>query len=230
MPKTASMSAVIVLSVLLGACTPQQAIIAALTPTGAATTLLGQLKGVDEQNIKRIVELERAGRWDELAGFADKNLEKERSNADWWLVLGYARTQGGDHRAAAKAYGEAVRLEPDSALGWNLLAQSYRATGDSQRAIVVLNNALLALRDAPLTVFLLGESYSDLGRLDQAAAAYRQALATEPKFPAAWFSLARTYALMGRQDDAKEARAKLEKLDPKLAKRLDGGDGAGVAR
>jgi tetratricopeptide (TPR) repeat protein len=222
MPKTIVIGTVMVLSVLLGACTPQQAIIAALMPAGAASTLLGQLKGVDDENIKRIVELERAGRWDELARFAEKNLEKDRSNADWWLVLGYARTQSSDHPAAAKAFSEAVRLEPDSALGWNMLAQSYRAAGDSQRAIVVLNNALLALRDAPLTVYLLGESYSDVGRFDQAAAAYRQAVAIEPKFSAAWFSLARTYALMGRQDEAKDARATLEKLDPKLAKRLEG--------
>ena len=222
MPKTVVIGTVMVLAVLLGACTPQQAIISALMPAGAASTLLGQLKGVDDENIKRIVELERAGRWDELARFADKNLEKDRSNADWWLVLGYSRTQSGDHQAAAKAFAEAVRLEPDSALGWNMLAQSYRAAGDSQRAIVVLNNALLALRDAPLTVYLLGESYSDVGRLDQAAAAYRQAVAIEPRFSAAWFGLARTYSLMGRPDEAKEARAKLEKLDAKLAKRLEG--------
>jgi predicted Zn-dependent protease len=222
MPKTIVIGTLMVLGVLLGACTPQQAILAALMPAGAASTLLGQLKGVDDENIKRIGELERASRWDELVRFADKNLEKDRFTADWWLVLGYARTQSGDHQAAAKAFGEAVRLEPDSALGWNMLAQSYRAAGDTQRAIQVLGNALLALRDAPLTVYLLGESYSDVGRLDQAAAAYRQAVAIEPRFSAAWFGLARTYALMGRADEAKQARAQLDKLDANLAQRLEG--------
>jgi tetratricopeptide (TPR) repeat protein len=209
------------LSLALGACSPQSAILASLVPEGAVSTLLGNLEKVSDQNRKRVIELEGAGRWNDLAQFADQNLAKDPANADWWLVAGYARAQAGDQRAAAKAFGEAVRFEPDNALAWNMLAQSHRAAGDSQRAVLVLNNALLALRDAPVTVFLLGESYSDLGRFDQALAAYQQALVLDADFPAAWFSLARTYVKLGRADEARQARARLEKLDPKLAKRLD---------
>jgi tetratricopeptide (TPR) repeat protein len=211
----------LVLAMPLAACTLQQSVILALTPAGAATTFLGNLQGVGADNRKRIAALESAGRWDDLARFADKNLEKDRSNADWWLVKGYALTQSADHRAAAEAYGEAVRIEPDSAMAWNMLAQSHRAAGDSQRAIVVLERAMLAVRDVPRTPFLLGESYSDLRRFDEAAAAYRQALAMNPKFAPAWFSLSRAYSSLGRGEDAREARRALEKLDPTLAQRLD---------
>jgi tetratricopeptide (TPR) repeat protein len=211
----------LVLAMPLVACTLQQSVLLALTPAGAATTFLGNLKGVGADNRKRVAELETAGRWDDLVRFAEKNLEKDRSNADWWLVKGYALTQSADYRAAAQAYGEAVRIEPDSAMAWNMLAQSHRAAGESQRAVVVLERAMLAVRDVPTTPFLLGESYSDLRRFDEAAAAYRLALGMNAKFAPAWFGLSRVYTSLGRAEDAREARRALEKLDPKLAQRLD---------
>ena len=122
---------------------------------------------------------------------------------------------------ASEAYAEAVRIEPDSAMAWNNLAQSYRSAGDSRRAVVVLERAMLAVRDVPTTPYLLGESYADLERYDEAAAAYRRALAMNEKFTPAWFGLSRAYSSLGRTEDAREARRALEKLDPKLAQRLD---------
>ena len=211
----------VVLLGLLGACTPQQALIMALVPQGAGAALLGNLQQVGVDNRKRIAELERDGRWDELAKFADTNLQKDRGNHDWWIVKGYALTQAADHRGAAEAYSEAVRTEPDSAMAWHMLAQSHRSAGDPHRSVVVLERAMLALRDSPTTPYLLGESYGDLRRYDEAAAAYKQALAMNPKFPAAWFGLSRTYSNLGRVEDAREARLALEKIDPKLAQRLD---------
>lgn len=220
------------LSSALGACTPQAALLASLIPEGTVGTLLGHLERVGDANRQRVLELERARDWDALARFAEQNLAKEPSNADWWLIAGYARSEAGDHRAAAKAFAEAVRLEPDTALGWNMLAQSHRAAGDSERAVNVLNNALFAVRDAPVTVFLLGESYSDLRRYDQAVTAYKLAISMEAKFPAAWAGLARAYTQLGRNDEARQARARLEELDSVRAGRSGSGATAteGVAR
>ena len=218
-PLRSSFAALVLM--LVAGCTPQQTLIAALVPHGAASTLLGNLQGVGADNRKRVAELERSQKWDELAKFAEQNLAKDRSNADWWIIKGYAQSQSGDHRAAAASYGEAVRLEPDNPTAWNMLAQSHRSAGDSQRAAVILERALLAVRDSPTTVFLLGESYGDLRRFDEAVAAYRQTLGIDPKFSAAWFGLSRAYSRLGREREAREARAMLEKLDPKLAQRLD---------
>lgn len=207
-------------ALMLTACA-QTALVAALVPEGTMSAVLGNLDKVSEQNRKRIVELERGARWDELRVFAEQNLEKDRRNAEWWLIAGYARSQLGQHREAADAYGEAVRLEPDNSVAWNLLAQSYRSAGDPRRAINVLNNASVALRDSPMTALLLGETYSDLGSFAEAASAYREAVRIDNQFAAAWFGLARAYGKLGRTAEAKEARARLERLDPKLARRLE---------
>lgn len=215
--------AVLICIAMLTACTPQQALVAALMPTGTVGALLGNLEKVSEENLKRVVELERRGDWKALASFAEANLVKDRFNTDWLLILGYARSQLTEHAAATAAYAQAAQLEPDNATAWHLLAQSYRAAGEAHRAVNVLNNAILGLRDPAITYYLLGESYTDLGRYAEAAAAYRAAVKIEPKFTAGWFSLARTFQKLGRTAEARDAEMQLEKLDPKLAQRLRAG-------
>src|SRR6266511_1178018 len=205
---------VLLLALAVSACTPQSALLASLIPDGTAGVVLGKLEKVQDKNSKRIAELEAAGKWDELARFAAENIDKDRANADWWFVLGYARVQLRQYNEAINAFGTATRLEPDNIVAWNYLGQSYRAAGDPRRAVNALNSALNMARESPVTLYLLGESYGDLQRYDDAVVAYREAVAIEPEFPAAWFSLARTYARLGRNDDAQAARVRLQKLDP----------------
>jgi tetratricopeptide (TPR) repeat protein len=212
--------AAFIAALLACGCTPQQALVGALMPASALTTLLGNMGRVSDDSLKRVVELERKGDWDELARFAEQNITRDRSNAEWWLIAGYARSQLGRHASAAQAYDMVVRLEPDNAAGWNMLAQSYRANGELNRAVNTLNNALLALRDPAATHFLLGEAYMDLGRSQDAAAAYREAVKIEAGFGAAWFGLARAYERAGRTAEARDAESQLEKLDPAQARRL----------
>ena len=223
MPRVPHALLAAVCALALSACSPQQALLAALVPAGTIRTVLGNFERVSADNYKRVIELEARGDWKGLAAFAESNLAKDRFNPDWLLILGYARTQLGEHRSAAEPYAEAARIEPDNATAWHFLAQSYRAAGESHRAVNVLNNAVLSLRDPSLTYYLLGESYGDLKRHAQAAAAYREAVKIEPRFAAGWFSLAQTYQKLGRTVEAREAEKQLEKIDPKLAQRLRSG-------
>lgn len=190
-------------------------------PPGPTGAVLGSLKGDEAQNRRRVVELEAAGKWEELARFADENVAKDVNNPDWWFVLGHARTQLGRHAAAAEAFATVTRLEPDNIAASNYLGQAYRLAGDPRRAVNALTRALNIRRDSPGTLYLLGESYSDLLRHDEAAAAYREAVALAPQFSQAWFSLARAYMKLGRSADAQAARERLQKLDPKLAAQLN---------
>lgn len=205
---------------LASACTPKGMLLSALLPQNTVNIVLGNLERVPDENRRRVAELEKAGRWPELASLAEAELSKDRANADWWLIAGYANSRSGKHHRAAEAYNEVVRLEPDNAAGWHLLAQSHRAAGEPERAVRVLERARYALRDSPLTPYLLGESYSDLKRYDLAVPAYRDALRIEERFPAAWFALAMSYARLGRTGEAREAGLRLEKLDPAAAERL----------
>lgn len=207
---------------IASACTPKAALLSALLPQNTVNIMLGNLERVPDGNRRRVAELEKAGRWSELAILAEAELSKDRANADWWLIAGYAHSRSGEHRRATDAYNEVVRLEPDNAAGWHLLAQSHRAAGEPERAVRILERARYALRDSPLTPYLLGESYGDLRRYDLAVPAYREALKIEERFPAAWYALAMSYARLGRAGEAREAGLRLEKLDPAAAQRLRG--------
>lgn len=204
----------------LAACTPQTALLMSALPEGTISTLLGNMQSMDEGNQKRVAELEARGNWDGLAGFAEENLAKDRNNADWWLVAGYAHAQAGRHYRAIDCFNERVRLAPDDLLGWNLLAQSYRDSRQPQRAAQTLNNAHLVRKGTTETYFLLGESYSDMNRHVAAAAAYREAVELNAGFAPAWFGLGRAYARLGRIADFDSTLETLARLNGPLAKEL----------
>ena len=201
---------------MLVACTPAQ-LLFTLIPDGTIPTLLSHMERESDTNRRRVGELERSADWQGLAKFADENIAKDRANASWWLVAGYANSRQNNRERAIECFRELIRLEPDSPDGWNLLAQEYRAAGESQRAVEVLTQALSALRDAALTLLLLGESYSDLGRFELAARSYRQALDIDGGLTLAWAGLARSQIRLGRANEAERIARALEKHNPQLA-------------
>lgn len=205
-----------VVLVLASCSTPAQLLMAAI-PDGTLSTLLTHFEREPSSNRQRIAELEHRGAWVELAQFADENIDKDRSNAAWWMVAGYAYSQQKQHARAIQCFREMVRLEPDRADGWNLLAQEHRTVGDPQRAIAIVNNALLVLRDSPATLLILGDANSDLQRFEPAVRAYRQALDLDGGLAPAWAGLARSYIRLGRVSEAEEIARSLEKSHPQLA-------------
>lgn len=217
--------AVLGLLVLLG-CTPHQQLLMSLIPDGTFPILLSHLEQTSEVNRRRLAELDSQRDWNGMVKFAEENLEKDRSNSDWWMVKGYSYTQLKEHRNAAECYSEMVRLAPDSMLGWNLLAQSQRADGQTERSIQTLDNALLIRRDSPPTWFMLGESYYDLGRDQEAARAYREAVRLNRDFAEAWYGLGRVYARQGNRADLERVVQVLARLNPALAQQLTQPGGA----
>lgn len=214
-----ALSVVLALSALAG-CTPQAMLASALIPDGTMSVFLGRLEKEEDGNRKRILQLEASKDWDGIAKFAEENLAKDRNNADWWFVAGYAHSEAGRHQRAIECYGEMVRLAPDDMLGSTSLAQEYRATKQPARAVQTLNNALRTRKGTPGIYFLLGESYADLDRDLPAAAAYREAVQLDGEFAKAWFGLGRAYARLGRREDYEKALTALGKLDSAMAQQL----------
>jgi tetratricopeptide (TPR) repeat protein len=206
-----------VVLVLSSCMTPAQQLLLAVIPDGTLSALLSHFEREPSANRRRVAELEQRGEWVELAKFADDNIAKDRSNAAWWMVAGYAYSQQKQHARAIQCFREMVRLEPDIADGWNLLAQEHRTIGEPQRAIAIVNNALLVLRDSPTTLMILGDAYSDLQRYEPAVRAYRQALDIDGALTPAWTGLARSYIKLGRASEAEAIARSMEKSNPPLA-------------
>ena len=204
----------------LAACTPQQQLLMSLLPDGTIPVLLSHFQQVDDTNRRRVLEFEQRRDWDGLAAFAEENIKLDKLNSDWWLVAGYAYSQGGQRKRAIASYTEVVRISPEDALGWNLLAQSYRLDGQPERALQIVNRALNVNRETPSTWILLAEIYSDAGRFDPAVKAYQEALKLDQTLGQAWLGMGKAYVRLGRNAEVKEVAKVLEKLDPALAREL----------
>lgn len=204
----------------LAGCTPQAALLAGLLPDGTVSVLLGHLEGTDDEVKKRLLEMESRKDWSGIARFADESVARDRTNADWWFVSGYAHSRAGRPGRAAEAFNELVRLAPDDAENWTLLAQAYRDNKQPQRAVQSLNTAHQIRKGTAPTYFLLGESYADLNRDLPAAAAYRESVQIDADFAPAWFGFGRASARLGRWPDFENALKSLQRLHPAMAKEL----------
>jgi tetratricopeptide (TPR) repeat protein len=212
--------ATLIAAALAGCLSPQASLLMGLLPEGTFTTLLSNMQSVDEPNRKKLAVMEQKGDWNGIAEFAQKNIAADQTNADWWVVAGYAYSQLKRFDRAAECFGEAVRLSPDEIGNWNLLAQAYRSLGQPERAIRTLDNALRVNQDSPMTYFLLGESFNDLKRADRAVTYYQQAVQRDPQFVEAIYQLGAAYARLGRKADFEATVQRLRELNPEAAKRL----------
>jgi tetratricopeptide (TPR) repeat protein len=191
-----------------------------LLPEGTFTTLLNNMRDVNEPNRDKLAELEKKGDWDGVIKLAQANIARDPMNADWRVVAGYAHSQLMQYERAAEYFREAIRISPDDIDAWNLLAQAQRALGQHERAIRTLDEALRVKRDSPMTYYLLGESFTDIGQPDRAVGFYEQAVQRDPKFTDAVYRLGATYARLGRKADFEGMVKHLERLDPAAAKQL----------
>ena len=198
---------------------PQQLLLS-LLPDDTFTTLLTNLRGVDETNRKRLGELEQRGDWPAVLAFADTNIKRDPYTAEWWYVKGTAQGRMNTWPAAAESFGQVVRLQPYELDGWHMLAQAQRLAGDPERAVQTLERTLSISRESPISFHLLGEAYLGLRRSDRAIAAYREAIRLEPRFPEALYGLGRAHALAGDTAERDRVVERLRPMNPGLAGRL----------
>lgn len=183
--------------------------------------LLSHLERVSDTNRQQLAELEQKGDWNGVVRVARENLARDPTNADWWIVQGYAQSQLRAFSAAAASFQQAVRLSPDDMDAWNLLAQAHRAMGQPEQAVRILDRALLINQDSPITWYFLAESMSDLKRYDRAVPNYQQALSRNAQFAEAWYGLAVAQWRLGHKAEFEDALAGLRRVNPKLAGELE---------
>ncbi len=110
--------------------------------------------------------------------------------------------QAGKPAAAATAFEEVLRTQPDDAEALDYLAALHLASGDMDRAEGEYKRlASLRPADSP-PLANLGGIYMDQGRFDEASATLDQALKRNPKDGRALNNLAGVYYKTGRTDEA----------------------------
>ncbi|MEW5702370.1 MAG: tetratricopeptide repeat protein [Candidatus Zixiibacteriota bacterium] len=126
---------------------------------------------------------------------------------------------GGDQEGAARAFEQALQLDPGSYEIRLSLAETYFALRQLERAITV---AQAARPQDKRALELLGRCYRFLGRQQEARQAYRQLVAIDSTDTDAWWMLSRLALRDGQID---EAVADLEQIlqhqpDPRIANEI----------
>ena len=127
--------------------------------------------------------------WSRVLALGESLPARERAFAN--ASLGEVLTDLGDIAGAAKAYGEAARLDPNEPSSWSNLAVAARATGSLGRAAVAARRAAKLSPDDPSVWALAGQVLLDLHRatndrdlLAEAVEAWRRSVALDPNQPA----------------------------------------------
>jgi tetratricopeptide (TPR) repeat protein len=150
-------------------------------------------------------------------------IRKQPNNADLYEFLGEANQKVSRNDAAAKAYQQAMQLNPSSVVALYGLGSMKVLAGKPEEGVPLLRKAeALHARPAP-TDFYLGLGLAQLGQTAEAVHWLEQSLANQPSpfiEQSAYYQLARAYQKLDRKDDAQQALLQLQKLKAEEAKSI----------
>ncbi len=119
-----------------------------------------------------------------------------------WVALGQSLTAAERREEAAKAYGQAQRLDGTNALAWLGLGELKIATGQPREAMVEFERALQRQPGMVAAHLGMGNALALLGRNEEALDRYQAALALRPRLAEAEFAAGFALARLGRREEA----------------------------
>ncbi len=138
----------------------------------------------ENEKLKQELTLAKDGEKQATLAAYDKNIRA--LNALEWFERGYARDVSGDCGEAVKAYGKAIRLNPDYAPAYNNRGKCYARLGDYRQAVKDFNNAIALDPGLATTHYNRGNAYTRLGNYRRAITDFDRAIALDPGFAIAY--------------------------------------------
>ena len=159
-----------------------------------------------EANPEPVIELARAGRFDE----AVKALSTGALSVPVSFLSGLALYSRGDLEPAAARFREALRLDSEFFPAAFYLGSCYAAGGRDQDAVGAWQLALVTETDAPFIYTLIGDALLRLREVDRALEILNEAAAEWPDNEEVQVRIGAALAMAGKRADA------LTKLEPYL--------------
>jgi len=131
-----------------------------------------------------------------------------------WFVIGYQAFQAGNYAAAAHAYEQTVRLDPDKAQPWIGLGIAYDDLGQYDKAVGAFQEAIRLKPEDEDAWLELGGTYGELGQYDKEKGAEQGAIRLKPNVEMAWYLLGSAYGELGQYDKAVSAEQEAIRLKP----------------
>ena len=146
--------------------------------------------------------------------YFDRALAMDASLPNIWNNLGVLEAREGDDDAAARDYGQALRIKRDHIASLSNMINLHRRRGDTAGADALLAR-LQSLRQVdPFHQFMLGRQAESQGDYGAAIRYYRRAVSLYPSAHQFHFGLARAYFLRGDNRMAERELMRARSLGP----------------
>jgi len=143
--------------------------------------------------------------------------KKLPSNVRAYVNVGFSLFQADRLPEAVEEYGQALRIDPDSADAHNNLGIALFALGRAQEGLQHFERSLqLKPQWAPMHFNFAG-ALARSGKLEDAIPQYREALRITPDYPEARYSLGGVLLLLGRLPEAISEYEETLRIDPDYA-------------
>ena len=139
---------------------------------------------------------------EEALRLLNEAIAREQDHFWAWFYRGLILEEREDFMNAAKAYKNALRLNPFFAQAHNNLGYCYKESHYYSWAVEEYLKAIELIPDNAGYYYNLGNAYTHLEKIEEAFNAYKKAVELDPSFAKAHYNLARTYL---RKDMVREA-------------------------
>ncbi|HEV7891991.1 MAG TPA: tetratricopeptide repeat protein [Pyrinomonadaceae bacterium] len=143
--------------------------------------------------------------------------QREQQRADIYYRDGARFTLEGRLEEAARAFEQAVALDPSNGNAYYSLGNVYSEMGHWADAVIAYNKAVSLNKDDVEAYNNLGIALAERGQYVQAAAAFEKAVKIYPKWAEPFYRLSRVRRALHDEEEAREAYDKAIRLRPDYA-------------
>ena len=148
------------------------------------------------QWLNKSIELESRKDWPAMLKHTLRWTKAQPGSGMAWFSLGNAYGKAGQ---SAKAYQQALRIDPEFAEAWYNLGNAYANAGQYAKAIEAYQQALRIDPEYAKAWNNLGSAYDNASQFAKAIEAYQQALRINPEDAEAWYNLGVAYGKAGQR-------------------------------
>lgn len=175
------------------------------------------VKQPTQQDIKELMVLMQAGKFDELEKRCRKNIKHFPKVLGFYDMMSKAQIGKGDFKGVVKTLEKALKLQPEYVDGEYNLGVAYMNLNLPEKSIACFQNVIAKKPEYFEAFNNLGGCYIELQRFDEGIAAYEKAVALQPEFVPSLRNLGAALRDMGRLEEAEKILDQIPSLQPKFA-------------
>ena len=169
-------------------------------------------------NMKKGLELHRAGKLDEAERFYSKALRFDPENGDLYNLVGLVAYEKGNDQKAVKMFRDAIARNKTRDDFYYNLGNALQASGDNESAVVAFRQSLMINPNNEKSWKNLGNVLELTGKREEALKAYQSSIKLYPMDAEVLFSAANILSEMGTYEEAAAFYRQTIELEPDHSK------------